>query len=332
MLRFLFIALTVIASCSAFGTEREVKIPNAKASVTLAGTLSIPDGVAPRGVMILASGSGAQNRDEEILGLKPSKVLSDTLTAAGYAVLRMDDRGVGESTGSHDDALIVDFVSDIESGLQFVDSCFKNIPKGIVGHSMGGTIAIKLGARHACDFIITLGAPAWSGDSIVMSQSRAISEAMIGHWDSESLQRQILDVAKSTQPVNIASSAIYMLMATRLGDAIKLPDVQQHAAAQIKAVLSPWYRDMLRYDPADDISRVDIPWLAVNGEKDIQVLPGNLTTISQLNPSATVVNIPRHNHLLQQCVTGLPREYSNCGKCPSDTALGIILNWLQARI
>lgn len=313
----------------ALPVEHEVEISNPGAGITLAGTLAVPDDTSPKGAILLASGSGPQNRDEEIAGHKPFKILSDSLASSGYAVLRMDDRGTAKSGGVFKTAIQEDFISDAEAALSFLDSCFHDIPKGILGHSAGGTTAIRLASRGQVDFIVTLGAPAWRGDSLIMSQSRALATALTGGWEGEETQRKILEIARGPLPASLARTMIYAAVASQLEGAASMPAVQQRLSAQADAAVSPWYRDMLRHDPADDISRISIPWIALNGERDTQVLPDNLSTISSLNPAATTVLLPRHNHLFQECSSGLPHEYSTCGQAPSPETIAAILSWLE---
>lgn len=325
-MRFITLLLIMVGTAlSGLGLTRDVHIHNG--DVILAGTLSEPGGT-PRAVIVLASGSGAQNRDEELLGHRPFRIIADTLTAAGYAVLRLDDRGTGQSTGVYADATIDDLDSDIAAALVYADSCFSGIRKGVLGHSLGGQSAVKMAARDKCDFIVTLAAPAWRGDSIVMSQARALATALTGRWDGEQLQRRLLDIAAADMPDYLARSMISMELAKSLGDAARLPAVRESIEANTSALLSPAYRGMLRYDPAGDIAAVGVPWLALNGDCDTQVLPGNLATIARLNPAADTVVLPQHNHLFQTCTTGLVNEYSTLGQAPSSRTLAEIIAWL----
>lgn len=321
------ICIFLTAATAAVAAEREVSVHNG--DVTLAGTLAEPDGVAPKAVIVLATGSGAQDRNETVMSHAPFKVLSDSLTDAGYAVLRMDDRGTASSTGDYASATLADLDSDIEAGLAFVDSCLHGVKKGVIGHSLGSQTAVKLAARGKCDFIVTLACPAWRGDSIVMSQSRALATAMTGRWDAEPLQRRLMDIAGSDQPDYLARSMICMALAESMGEMARVPAVREQIDASADALLSPSYRAMLRYDPADDIRAATVPWLALNGDKDTQVLPENLLTIKQLNPSAQTVILPSHNHLMQTCVSGLVTEYESLGRAPSSLTLKTITDWLD---
>ena len=186
----------VVTSAFAQPSEHEVRVTNHSAGIVLAGTLTTPP--SPKAVCVLATGSGAQDRDETLLGHKPFKGLADSLVDRGYAVLRMDERGTGSSGGSFSGATVDDFVTDIAAGVGYVDSLFRDIPICVIGHSEGGGIAIRLGASDKrVDMIVTLAAQAWRGDSVIMSQCREMAVRMLGHWDGEALQRQLLDIAMS---------------------------------------------------------------------------------------------------------------------------------------
>lgn len=311
--------------------EEEMRIRNTMDSVTLAGTLTTPAAGEPKGVLVLASGSGAQNRDEEIMGHRPFKVIAEYLSTNGYAVLRMDDRGTGDSEGDFTWAVTDDFVKDISAGLTEMRHRYPQLPLGVLGHSEGGTVAIKEAAGNSdCDFIITLGAPAWSGDSIIMSQSRALAVGLTGRWDGEASQREILKIVQSDLPDIQARMALTLLITQAYGANANLPGMQTAIGKQVDVLLSPWYRTMVKYDPEADIRAVRKPWLAINGERDTQVLPANLATIRELNPTAETVELPAHNHLLQPCITGLVNEYATLPAAPSSDALALILRWLTA--
>lgn len=328
----LIIGLVLATACAAYSGESEVTVANAKAGITLAGTLARPDGKL-KAVLVLATGSGAQNRDEEVFGLRPFKVISDYLSDRGYAVLRMDDRGTGSSTGDFASATGIDFTTDIEAGVSYADSVFGGkIPVGVLGHSEGGQTAIRIASRKGCDFIVTLAAPAWAGDSVIMAQSRAMAVAMTGEWDGEALQRKIMALAKSDLPTVLVRPMLVMELGNAVGEAAKLPEVRKQLDAQVDAVLSPWYRSMLRYDPTDDIKAVAVPWLALNGSKDTQVLPSSLSTISELCPGDDTLMLDGRNHLFQKAVTGLVNEYASSGQTPDDETLKTIADWLDKNI
>lgn len=312
-----------------FAVEKEVEIISDLDGAVLAGTFSTPS-THPKALVVLATGSGQQDRDETFLGMKPFKVLSDSLSSAGYAVLRMDDRGVGGSEGYTDDYTTTTYVSDIHTALQWVGQQYPGVPKGVIGHSNGGTVAIRLAANDTvCDFIVTLAGPAWSGDSIVMSQSRAVSYALTGKWDGEEIERQFLSVVKSDLSSLQAYPMLMSIFTLRLGDTLKFPGVQEQLALQLKTAMSPWYREFVRYNPENDIRGISIPWLALNGDRDFQVLVGNLDTIRSLNPDATAITMKDHNHMFQQTHTGLITDYEKDGPSFSGQTIATVINWLD---
>jgi len=312
--------------------ERELTVV-ASDGTAMGATLTTPaDGKRPKATVVLATGSGTQNRDEEVFGKKPFKTLAEYLSANGYAVLRVDDRGIGNPADAAK-ATVDTYISDVTAAVTVADSLFACTPTGIIGHSAGGTYAIVNAVRNPqVDFIVTLAAPAWSGDSIIMSQGRAMAVAMTGRYDNEPLQRLLMDIVKSDMPDFAARIALTQTLNASLGDVASLPEARKQISSQIEALITPSYRTMVRYNPAADISAVDVPWLALNGSKDTQVLPGNLDTIRQLNPKASTVLLDGHNHLFQPCTTGLVQEYATIPGDISPLTLETILDWLSDTI
>ncbi len=323
----LAVCFFVVTSAFAQSSEQEVRVTNQSSGIVLAGTLTVPP--SPKAVCVLATGSGAQDRDETLLGHKPFKVLADSLAGRGYAVLRMDDRGTGASEGYYAGSTVDDFVTDVASGVEYVDSLFGTIPVCVIGHSEGGGIAIRLGASDKrVDMIVTLAAPAWRGDSVIMSQCREMAVRMLGCWDGETLQRQLLDIAMSdASESSVRMSLQYVLMSLPEASIPKVCEQLMTSAAQMS---TPYYRRMLRYDPTSDIEKVKCPWLALNGDRDVQVLCANLKTISEHASRADTVTMIGHNHLFQHCATGMPDEYASLPEDISDETLSAIISWLDA--
>ncbi|MBD5259008.1 MAG: lysophospholipase [Barnesiella sp.] len=329
----LIAALAAFVPAVAPASEREITVTNSNDGVMLAGTLSMPDSGSPRALLVMATGSGQQDRDEEIFGHKLFRDIADRLAAEGYASIRMDDRGTGGSGGQFKGATVDDFVGDIAAAVAAADTLCHGVPVGVLGHSEGGTVAIRQAAHNpACDFIVTLAASAWQGDSIIMSQTRAVAEAMSGRWepDKEALQRSLLDICLSDVPTPLARPGFIYILSNSIGEAATLPKVQAQIVASADVMLSDYYRGMVRYNPADDIASITKPWLALNGGKDMQVLPANLTTIQQLNPTVDTMLLPGHNHLFQQCTTGLVQEYATLAESISSATLDAIVAWLDA--
>ena len=326
------LAFAFLAGVSASGqdfAEQEMSV-TANDGLSMGATLTVPPtDRAPKAVIVLATGNGTQNRDEEILGKKPFKTLAEYLSCRGYAVLRVDDRGFDRAEDAKN-ATMHTFADDVAAAVTRAAGLFPGIPVGIIGHSCGGSYAVINAARNpGIGFIVTLAAPAWRGDSLIMSQTRAIAMQASGSWDAEPLQRQLMAIARSEAGDVIAGVMLVQAISEHLGKAAELPQVRQQVAQQVEAILTPWYRSMRRYDPADDITAVRVPWLALNGSRDMQVLPENLATIRTLNPGAETVLLDGHNHLFQQCRTGMPQEYASIAEDLSPQTLEQIVRWLD---
>ena len=155
---------------------------------------------------------------------------------------------------------------------------------------------------------------------------------LTGKWENEKQQREILDIVKSDISDMQARMSLSFLLPKIFGESANLPQAKDVIAKQIDVLTSDWYRSMVRYNPASDIQSVKCPWLALNGNKDTQVLPGNLETIKSINPQADTKQLDNHNHLLQVCVTGMPDEYPASGQSPSPETLATMIKWLNDNI
>jgi len=328
----------------------DVKFRNEKASVTLSGTLSLPskDGVFP--VVILISGSGPQNRDEELVGHKPFLVLSDHLTKNGIGVLRFDDRGVGESGGVFSLATTLDFVSDVEAAIEYLKSRKETDIKkiGLIGHSEGGIVAPLVASdKKDVAFIVLLAAPGIKGSEIVLAQQELIARVMgVKEEDIEKYKKlnrdlfQTLDKEEKNPELKYILSNIINVAS---GGGAQIEDVKQ----QVEQLTSPWMMFFLKYDPSIAIREVKCPLLAINGDKDLQVpSKANLKAISdsfnkedsgnnkvtKTNNDVTTIEIEGLNHLFQEAVTGMPSEYATIEQTFSPKALTIITDWIIKRV
>jgi pimeloyl-ACP methyl ester carboxylesterase len=338
--------------------EEEVSYENRAAGVKLAGTLTLPRGKRPVPALLLISGSGPQDRDESLLGHKPFLILADDLTRRGIAVLRVDDRGVGGSTGNVSSSTTEDFVGDALTGVEFLKSRSEIDPQriGLLGHSEGGLVAPAAAARSSdVAFIVLIAGPGVTGEEILYAQGELILRA--GGASDEairkqrSLQEQIIAVVKELakrRDEKLGSAADDALAATneKLMQLIaasmpELPENQQAAArtlgaAQTRQLLTPWFRYFLTYDPRPALAKVHCPVLAVIGERDLQVPPKqNIPEIEKAlkaagNPDFTLRELPGLNHLLQRCTTGSPAEYGQIEETISTDALAVIGEWVVA--
>ncbi|HSM07469.1 MAG TPA: alpha/beta fold hydrolase [Gemmatimonadota bacterium] len=318
--------------------EEEVRFAGGSEGVELAGTLTLPGGAGPHPAAILVSGSGPQDRNEEIFQHKPFLVLAEYLTRRGIAELRYDDRGVAGSTGDFAAATTRDFAADAEAALVYLRTRSDIDPAaiGLIGHSEGGVVAPLVASRVAIDWIVMIAGPGLPGDSILALQVDALNEAAgmpsAQRAAANSLQRRLMDIAVSDRdPVAAQDEVAGLLRAEVPGLA------EGQALAQAAALTSPWMREFLRYDPRPVLRELRIPVLAVNGGNDLQVLPGpNLAAIESAlaaagNEDFATVELEGLNHLLQTSETGLVTEYGRIEETIAPIALQTIGDWIEAR-
>lgn len=316
--------------------EEDVSYDNKTANLTLAATLTLPQGPGPFPAVLLITGSGPQDRDESLMGHRPFLVLADYLTRRGIAVLRADDRGIGTSGGTFAAATTADFATDAEAGVAYLrtrrDVDAKKI--GLVGHSEGGIIAPMVAARNpAVAFIVMMAGSGVPGDEIISAQAELLSQgAGLSPERIEqnlALQRTILRIVKQEKDDAVLDS--------RLREALAGTVPPEQMSVQIKGLTAPWYRYFIAYDPAPALKRVTCPVLAINGERDVQVPPKqNLPAIrsaleSSGNKNVEVIELPGLNHLFQTAKTGLPNEYATIEETMSPVALDTVARWILKR-
>jgi len=312
----------------------EVKFENKTDHVTLAGTLSLPKKEGSFPAVILITGSGKQNRDEEILRHKPFLVLSDYLTKKGIAVLRFDDRGAGESTGDYTKASTIDFARDVQAGVDYLKTR-KEINKskiGLIGHSEGGVIAPMIaGNSKDIDFIVLLAAPGLRGDKLLLLQ-KEILEKQFGVPENDIKKGQ--EIFKGAYEIILASTANDENLKNNLSSYAHSKFDDKTAKSFVDQITNVWWYNFLRIDPAVALVKVKCPVLALNGSKDLQVpATVNLDTIKKVlikagNKNTTIKELPGLNHLFQECKTGSPMEYDSIEQTFSPIALEEISNWL----
>ena len=326
--------------------SEEVYFVNEKAGIKLAGTLTIPEGVGPFPAVILITGSGSQNRNEELMGHKPFWVFADHLSRNGIAVLRYDDRGVGQSQGTPLNATSADFADDVAGAFSFLRTRKEIDPKriGLAGHSEGGFIApIVASSNPAVGFIISLAGTGVTGEMILNRQNQDINLAS-GADAREikkgiSINKELFAVLKK-EPDNVkAENRIAEVYKKELIREKRSPEEIDQALKQLNGSMSPvsynWLRYFISTDPAPFWKKVKCPVLALNGEKDLQVAAGqNLPAIEKAiksggNREVTIMALPDLNHLFQHCKTGLPAEYGEIEETFSPEVLKIITDWIN---
>ena len=330
--------------------SEDITFENKKAGINLAGTLTLPkkDGVFP--VVILISGSGPQNRDEELLGHKPFLVLSDYLTKNGIAVLRFDDRGTALSKGDFKTATSADFATDVEAGIDYLKTR-KEINKkkiGLIGHSEGGLIAPMVASKSKdVSFIVLLAGTGIKGDKLLLLQQKLIGKASgISDDDlqkSELINRKAFDIVNKSNNLEQLRTDLTKYIKQQLKDN---PNAEKPSGMsdddfvnlQVKQIANPWMQYLIKYNPAPTLEKVKCPVLAINGGKDLQVPPKeNLDAIKKAltkgrNKNIKTKELPNLNHLFQECKTGSPSEYAKIEQTFSPIALIEILKWVQRQI
>ena len=329
--------------------SEEVTFRNVKANIKLAGTLTLPEKEGNFPVVILITGSGPQNRDEELLGHKPFLVLSDYLSRNGIAVLRYDDRGTAQSEGDFKMATSRDFASDVEAAVAYLKTR-KEINKkkiGLIGHSEGGIIAPMVASKSKdINFIVLLAGTGMQGNQLLLLQQELIGRAS-GISESElqkshEINSAIFDmVIKSTNTDTLNKEVTKYLILKLKGslDSQKPAGMNENdfVKPQVDQITSPWMQYFIKYNPALTLEKVKCRVLALNGEKDLQVPPKqNLTAIKAAllkggNKNVTVIEFPNLNHLFQECKTGLPAEYAQIEQTFSPKALEEITNWIKLK-
>jgi fermentation-respiration switch protein FrsA (DUF1100 family) len=313
--------------------EQEVTYANKAQNVSLAATLTIPQGKGPFPAVVLITGSGPQDRDESLLGHKPFLILADHLTRLGIAVLRADDRGTGKSTGVFANATTADFATDTEAAIAYLKTRTEvNRHKiGLIGHSEGGGIAPMIAARNRdVAFIVMMAGTGVPGDQVLVAQGEAIQIAM-----GKSPEAAAKDAAEEKELFAlIETEKDQAVLAKELREKLagKLPETQ--VGLEIEKAASSWSRFFLTYDPATALRKVTCPVLAINGSLDKQVLPSqNLPAIRKAleesgNKHAEVDELPGLNHLFQTAKTGAPAEYAQIEETMSPVVLEKMSSWI----
>lgn len=319
-------------------TTKELEIRNPQdASVVLSATLTLPAGAnESTPVVVMVSGSGQQNRDEEILGHKPFAVIADALARNGIASVRYDDRGYGLSKGSLRGATTRDFTEDAISVAEHIKGSQKLGKVGILGHSEGGRIALAIaaGSKPHADFIIGIGTPGVRGDSLLVSQNEIALRA--GGVPADLVSRYC--------------DALYrMLGALSRGDKNEMERIAAEESAfgannfvykgladNLKKMINSgeeesWLRYFVSDSPAKDIAKTSCPALMLFGERDTQVAPDfNIAPFESLNPGIKVKKYPELNHLMQHCKSGLFNEYGNIEETISTEVLTDIIDFIRS--
>ena len=332
--------------------QEDVKITNGP--VTLAGTLTLPPAAGRHPAVVLITGSGAENRDEEVFGFKVFRVLADQLTRQGIAVLRCDDRGVGGSSGSTPNSTSEDFATDVLADIAYLKTRpdIDTAHIGLIGHSEGGLIAPMVAARSRdVAFIVLMSGPALTGEQEMLAQGQALVKLRGLGPDAVAkqaeTQHRMFDGAKQNLPWEEVGK---QFRADADAQIAKLPEAQRAAAeqaaaqqlatiaAQYKGLLTPWFRFFLSFDPVTVLEKVHCPVLAFFGELDFQVpVDANRPAMEQAlakagNRDVTIKVLPKANHLYQEATTGDVNEYTKLKKEFVPDLVPMMTSWILGRV
>ena len=318
--------------------EEEISFSNVASGVSLAGTLTLPKGAGPFPAALLIVGSGPHDRDEALANHRPFLVLADHLARKGIAVLRYDKRGIAKSTGSADKATTLDLAADAQAAIAYLKTRKEIDPAKIalIGHSEGAMIAPLIASQTkdvAC--VVLLAAPATKGEDTLLNQSELIGRA--GGLTDEQLTASLdfdqaaYDLVRTEKDSAVLNDKLNALVKASGLAAAMTPAVLE---PQLRMMESPWFRFFLDYDPLPNLKALQVPVLALYGQKDLQVpAKPNLALLQQAlqdggNKDADVRELPGLNHLFQHAYSGTPVEYTAIEETFSPEALQIISGWL----
>ena len=334
----------------------DVTYQNPSHSITFAGTITIPKGAGPFPAVLLITGSGPQNRDEELFNHKPFAVIADYLTNRGYIVLRVDDRGVGKSTGDRTHATSADYADDASAGLDYLLTRPEVDKKklGLMGHSEGGMIGPMLAAkRKDVDFVVMLAGPGIKIAQLMAEQNAAILEKGEMSADAitayKQLYQDVVAVIIAAKDSDVAEIGIHRVVnawkakhdanivyaTTHIEDSAS----QQHFVNQFMEVYNnDWYRYFMAYDPEPVLKKLHCKVLAINGDKDIQVIsktniPGIKAALAKSHCTTwEAKEMPGLNHLFQHCKTCTVTEYGKIEETFAPEALQTIGDWMDKHV
>lgn len=317
----------------------EVTFQNAKASAVFSGTLTYPVGYEQMNkqkvpVVLMVTGSGQENRNEEMFDHQPFLVLADYLAHHGIASLRYDDRGFAKSTGDASQSTMKDNAEDARCGFNYLKSLKKFGKIGVMGHSEGGSIAMMLAAEGLPDFIVSLAGMAERGDSLMLRQVYQAMEARGG----ASFARDYCKVLGAIYAYRNAKKDIShpeaVLDSLLKQTNVSLPALSRQSLLPVITMQTPWVLDFIATDMACYLPKIKCPVMAVNGSKDVQVdAHDNLSALRKgLKPNKKnlIKEYEGLNHLFQHCTTGQATEYRLIEETFAPEVMQDIVDWIKA--
>ncbi len=317
----------------------EVTFTNGAEGSQLSGTVTYPVGyenMKPRKVpvVVMVTGSGLQNRDEEVFDHKPFAVIADWLARNGIASLRYDDRGTGKSAGPLENATSKNYAADAKAAVEYVRGLKKFGKVGVLGHSEGGTIALMLAGEGIPDYIISMAGVATKGvecivwQNVALLEQQGVPEQMRSDY-GKALRGIYAQRVKNGGPVADAQKFVQQMCSS---EGLKLPPQFIANLVAVASLESPWIDFFVAYDPAEAVGKIKCPVMAVNGTLDMQVPAENLQVLGRLLPpngKNMIKEYPGKNHLFQNCTKGNSLQYEEIEETISQDVLQDISNWIK---
>ena len=317
----------------------EVTFQNAKANAVFSGTLTYPAGYEQMNkqkvpVVLMVTGSGQENRNEEIFDHQPFLVLADYLARHGIASLRYDDRGFAKSTGDASQSTMKDNAEDARCGFNHLKSLKKFGKIGVMGHSEGGSIAMMLAAEGLPDFIVSLAGVAGRGDSLMLKQVYQAMEARGGATFARDYCKVLGAIYAYRNAKKYISHPEVVLDSLLKQTNVSLPALSRQSLLPVITMQTPWVLDFIATDMACYLPKIKCPVMAVNGSKDLQVdAHDNLSALRKgLKPNKKnlIKEYEGLNHLFQHCTTGQTMEYRLIEETFAPEVMQDIVEWIKA--
>jgi uncharacterized protein len=329
--------------------EEELTFRDPAADITLAGTLTLPNGKGPFPAVVLMSGSGPQDRDEALMGHKPFLILADQLTRAGIAVLRYDDRGVGKSTGNFSTATHLDFAADGRAAFEYLKSRPEINSKkvGLLGHSEGSVyVPFVMSESKDVAFVVMLAGIGVPVRDLLDQQARDIASASGVKYEKTPALQAIDDEIYARLATGKDDAESLDFVRGKLKEAMALyPEDLKKAMGfsestlegYVRMLVSPWFMLLSQYDPRRTLPAVKCPVLALFGSKDTQVAAAANSAGMKAaldaggNRDVTMKTFPELNHLFQHAKSGAPAEYGSIEETMSPEVTDTISKWIKER-
>lgn len=330
-----------------FAQEQEVIIDNCE--VDIAGSYMKAEQEQGFPLVIMISGSGAQDRDETVVGFKPFKDIANHLASQGISSFRFDDRQTGKSTGVFNEATLEILVSDVAAIIRYFqnDAETKYDEFILLGHSQGGMIGARTSVQmEQVSGLILMASPTVPLKDVIDDQIKII-QTMMGKSEADiastlEFQEVAYEAARTNEGWDEVKEAYKEILRTEID---KLPEAQRafitdfdafadaQYTQQVGGIQTPQMRSLLHYDAGEDLAKLSIPIFGVFGALDTQVSPAlnasTLESICEANDlNCSMETIPQANHLFQKANNGMVQEYAYLEKKFIDGFLDSLSSWV----